>query len=77
MKKVCNTGVYWKCVTRKINSKFSKMDSNATNIVKDIFIIYSNRRHAQNITPILKKVRILIQIILGKVTEFLEIWMSY
>ena len=60
MKKVGNTGVYWKCVTTKINSKFSKMDSNATNIVKDIFIVYSNRRHAQNITPILKKVRILI-----------------
>ena len=40
MKQVYNTGLYWKCVIRKINKNFflKILDSNTTNIVKDIFI---------------------------------------
>ena len=40
MKQVYNTGLYWKCVIRKINKRFflKILDSNTTNIVKDIFI---------------------------------------
>ena len=41
MKQVYNAGIYWKCVIGKIYKSFvlKILDSNTTNIVKDIFII--------------------------------------
>ena len=41
MKKVYNTCLFYKCIITKVNKSFflRLLDSNTTNIVKDIFII--------------------------------------
>ena len=65
------------------------LDSNTTNIVKDIFIfptenkqkklhlVVKNAYTAKTSSNFEKKVRILISDKLGKLTTFHEIWMSY
>ena len=51
MKQVYNTCFYWKCVIRNVNICFflNLLESNTTNIVKDIFIIPTE--DTQKITP--------------------------
>ena len=59
MKQVYNTGLYWKCVIRKINKSFflKILDSNTTNIVKDIFIF--QQKTYKKLTSYYEKVLIL------------------
>ena len=45
MKQFCNTRIYRKCVIRKVSFFVDLLDSNTTNIVKDIFIIPTEHIH--------------------------------